>query len=104
MSGALICNAGCFAQVLEGERSAVERIYERIACDPRHRALTVIEAGPCDARDFADWSMAYANEVDAAARPTFESTLRAVFAGPSVKGEAVLRLLRRIVLADTVPA
>ena len=104
VSGALIYTLGCFAQVLEGEQGAVERIYERIACDPRHHALTVIEAGHRGPRDFADWSMAYASEVDATARPLFENTLRAAFAGPSVKGEAVLALLRRVVMAETVLA
>ena len=104
VSGALVFNAGCFAQVLEGERGAVERIYERIACDPRHRALTVLQSGSGGPRDFADWSMAYAGSVDEAARPLFESTLRAAFATPSGNGEALLGLLRRIVLAETVTA
>ena len=45
VSGALLYNAGCFAQVLEGDQRAVEEIYERIACDPRHSDITMLQAG-----------------------------------------------------------
>ncbi len=104
VSGALLYNDGCFAQVLEGDRRAVEEIYERIACDPRHRDITMLQAGFGGPRDFADWSMAYTGVVAAQAQPIVSGTLNAAFAGVGVTGEAVLALLRRVVLAESVAA
>ncbi|MEE2915447.1 MAG: BLUF domain-containing protein, partial [Pseudomonadota bacterium] len=39
ITGLLYADGRRFLQVLEGERAAVERAYQRIAADPRHRAL-----------------------------------------------------------------
>ncbi len=100
VSGALLFNGGCFAQVLEGERNAVEEIYERIACDARHRDITMLQSGFGGTRDFAEWSMAYAGTVADDALPLLVSTLNAALAGPGSNGEAVLGLLRRVVLAE----
>ena len=104
VSGALLYNDGCFAQVLEGEQGAVEAIYERIACDPRHRDITMLEAGLGGARDFGDWSMAYTGAVTDDARPMVCNTLNAAFTGRGVASDAVLALLRRVVLAESVAA
>ncbi|MCJ2074874.1 BLUF domain-containing protein, partial [Methylobacterium sp. E-016] len=40
VSGALMFNAGAFAQVLEGPRRQVEETFERIQCDDRHGDVT----------------------------------------------------------------
>lgn len=104
VSGALLYNSGCFAQVLEGDRRAVEEVYERIACDARHRDITMLQAGFGGARDFAEWSMAYTGAVPEAAQPMVSGTLNAAFACVGVTGETVLALLRRVVLAESVAA
>jgi hypothetical protein len=62
VTGALLFSGGCFAQVLEGPLEAVETLFEQIECDPRHRNVTILHFKPADARNFADWSMAYAGE------------------------------------------
>ena len=80
VSGALLFNAGCFAQVLEGSREAVEQTFERIACEARHRDITVLEAGVSGPRVFDEWSMAYAGTVADDALPLLVSTLNAAFA------------------------
>jgi hypothetical protein len=60
LTGALIFSTDCFAQVLEGPLSSIERIFEDIECDPRHRDVTVLHFKPAVARSFAEWSMAFA--------------------------------------------
>lgn len=100
VSGALLFNRGCFAQVLEGRREAVQHIYERIACDDRHREITMLQAGYAGPRDFSEWSMAYAGTVAEDTLPLLVSTLNAAFSGPASNGEAVLGLLRRVVLQE----
>src|SRR5689334_22827360 len=59
LTGALIFNCGCFAQVLEGPRDSVVEIFERIQCDPRHTEVQVLEYEPTKERVFPNWSMAF---------------------------------------------
>jgi hypothetical protein len=64
ITGALMFNAGCFAQVLEGRLAAVSETFERIQRDPRHSDVSVLEFEPISARSFPDWSMAYVGQND----------------------------------------
>lgn len=57
-------NMGCFIQVLEGEKTKVIEMYERIVGDKRHHSKIIIEQGESDSRQFPDWSMGFKN-VDA---------------------------------------
>ncbi|RYY92403.1 MAG: BLUF domain-containing protein, partial [Comamonadaceae bacterium] len=47
--GLLVCGQDHFLQWLQGEEALVRALLERIATDPRHRAMQVVHAGPCDA-------------------------------------------------------
>jgi hypothetical protein len=58
ITGVLCEGQGVFLQVLEGERSAVTRLYARIAADPRHTALELIHCESIAARRYGEWSMA----------------------------------------------
>src|SRR4051794_450149 len=58
ITGALLYNAGNFAQVLEGPLSSIEQIFESIQRDSRHSEVVVIQSGPVDTREFPEWSMA----------------------------------------------
>jgi hypothetical protein len=66
VTGLLLFNSKRFLQVLEGPRDAVDRIYTRIAKDPRHGAIVKLREGSVPAREFGNWGMAY----DDAARPS----------------------------------
>ena len=99
ITGGLLFNDGCFAQVLEGPADAVEAAFERIQCDDRHGEVTVIETGPIPARDFPGWSMAF-NGQAGDANPLARQALADAFAGRSSSGEAVLRVLRQVVAHD----
>lgn len=59
VTGALLFNAGAFAQALEGERLAVEATFERIQRDPRHSDVSVLQCEAVAARAFPNWSMAF---------------------------------------------
>ncbi len=59
VTGALMFNAGCFAQVLEGPTSAVEATFERIQQDERHGDVALLAYDVVESRLFTDWSMAY---------------------------------------------
>lgn len=77
ISGALLYKGGNVMQVLEGEKSAVETLYAKIARDPRHTGLITVLAGEQSDRQFADWSMAFRdlNEGQARATPGYSEFL-----------------------------
>lgn len=59
VTGARVFNRGMFAQVLEGERPAIEVVFERIQQDPRHAEVQVLAFDPVTERVFPHWSMAF---------------------------------------------
>lgn len=59
IGGVLHYGYGYFFQALEGERAAVEALYEKIAQDGRHGAVQILDIQPIDRRYFPDWSMKY---------------------------------------------
>lgn len=59
ISGMLAFNGEYFLQVLEGGRSEVNGLYQRISADPRHQELLMLQMDEISERLFSDWSMAY---------------------------------------------
>jgi hypothetical protein len=63
--GGVLCQGqGLYLQVLEGERSAVHRLYARIVGDRRHCDVEMLHLEEVSERRFADWSMAHVNLAD----------------------------------------
>jgi len=62
LTGALVHSHRWFAQVLEGEREQVDRLFERIRRDPRHRNVQLLSMHAIRHRSFRSWSMAAAGE------------------------------------------
>lgn len=59
VTGMLCFNARYFLQVLEGRRSTVNELYQKILHDERHSKPLMISYERIEKRDFADWSMGY---------------------------------------------
>jgi hypothetical protein len=100
VTGALLFNSGCFAQVLEGPYEAVERTFERIQMDERHADVVPLQFEAVASRGFSNWSMVYVgSSVDGEAR-------YGSFAGESgfdpsrLDAEAIFRSLRGLVLTE----
>jgi hypothetical protein len=60
ITGLLVFDSRYFLQVLEGDRRVVSELYSRLAQDPRHKRLTIMQADPIDQRRFVGWSMGFA--------------------------------------------
>ena len=61
ITGVLCFSAGIFLQVIEGGRSAVSALYNKIANDPRHHDVVLLSYEEINERNFAGWSMGRAN-------------------------------------------
>jgi Sensors of blue-light using FAD len=61
VTGVLCFSGEMFLQVLEGGRAAVNKLYNRIAQDPRHRDVMLLSYDEIAERSFAGWSMGQVN-------------------------------------------
>jgi Sensors of blue-light using FAD len=57
ITGALICRADLYLQMLEGPRSAVTTTFHRIMGDDRHLNMVLIGCGDIKTRLFPEWHM-----------------------------------------------
>jgi Sensors of blue-light using FAD len=57
ITGALICRADLYLQMLEGPRAAVTSRFQRIMADDRHLDLVLIASGDVTSRLFPEWHM-----------------------------------------------
>lgn len=55
VTGLLVYHDHRFFQVLEGEEEVLTRLMMRIANDPRHRSLNMVEHGQIKRRAFTTW-------------------------------------------------
>jgi hypothetical protein len=104
VTGALLACNGWFLQALEGDRVAVGDTYDHILADPRHKALTLIAAGPIAARTFAPWSLC-----GQALTAADDTVLRALGGGDEAAGgplsaSTALRLLTLVGSLQPQPA
>ena len=57
ITGVLCCSGNVFLQVLEGGRTAVNRLYAHLVADTRHRDVELLAYESIVERRFAGWSM-----------------------------------------------
>lgn len=62
VTGALLYAGNRFAQTIEGADADVDNLMARIAADPRHRILAIVERHPITARRMAGWAMVYSGD------------------------------------------
>ncbi|MEO0328712.1 MAG: BLUF domain-containing protein [Pseudomonadota bacterium] len=64
IGGALLYNGKNFAQVLEGERTIVRSLFEKIGKDIRHSNLIVMKEVEAKERYFKEWGMSLSDGFD----------------------------------------
>lgn len=57
LTGLLVASRSHFLQVLEGSRQELNKLFFRIARDPRHDQMELISFGPAAKRLFGRWAM-----------------------------------------------
>jgi hypothetical protein len=61
VTGVLCCSHGIFMQSLEGGRSVVSKLFQKIAADPRHHDVVLLSYEEISERRFAGWAMGQVN-------------------------------------------
>ncbi len=98
ITGVLLFNSGCFAQVLEGPLENVQNIFEAIQRDLRHSDVVVLEYESTRERQFGNWSMGFLGQREAHRR-LFDG----LFSGADCsrvesRAENVLAMLRKLAI------
>ena len=100
ITGALLSQAGLFAQVMEGPRDSVESIFGLVQQDDRNTEVTLAFRGPQSERDFPLWSMAFAEGEESSSSPVAQAAIRAVFTNEAGAGENLLAMLKSVVVQN----
>jgi hypothetical protein len=61
VTGVLCSSGNIFLQVLEGGRSQVSALYNKITLDPRHHDVVLLSYEEISERSFAGWAMGQVN-------------------------------------------
>lgn len=97
VTGALLSQAGVFAQVLEGPQKSVEHLFSLVQHDGRNSDVTIGLRGPILERDFPNWAMAFGNGESTSGFSPAQAVFDAVFANQEDAGEDLLALLKALV-------
>jgi hypothetical protein len=75
ITGLLLHREDSFLQVIEGRKSDVLDLYERIKRDPRHQRVEILFEEPIEEREYSDWQMAFIDldGVDVSLLPGFSN-------------------------------
>ena len=74
LSGLLAFDKYNFLQCLEGERDAVNALYNRLLHDDRHTDVVITQYQEIAKRDFGEWDMGFANNIDLGERDLYQMT------------------------------
>jgi hypothetical protein len=100
VTGALMFNAGCFAQVLEGPQTAIMHTFERIQQDERHGEVSVLSFAPVAQRAFDRWSMGFVGESIADSERYAAITRDSGYDPSRMTSDALFNTLRRLILEE----
>ncbi|MNH51676.1 Blue light- and temperature-regulated antirepressor YcgF [compost metagenome] len=87
LTGVLLGHNGRFLQAVEGARTDIDRLMDRLRRDPRHVNLRLLSDQPIAARMFGDWAMGQATATPAMLDLLNDEDLSAI---SPAKAEAVL--------------
>jgi hypothetical protein len=92
-----VCPSGnVFIQVLEGAREEVNRLYNNIVRDPRHRDITLLDYAEIDERGFANWRMGRIDLNRVNVSTVLRYSEKAVLDPFTLSGKAAHALLREL--------
>jgi hypothetical protein len=102
ITGVLCFSGGIFLQVLEGGRSAVNRLYNQIVADPRHTQVELLLYQEIGERRFAGWSMGQVNLARLNPSLLLKYSATATLDPYAVSGEVSMALFEELVATASV--
>lgn len=100
ITGALLFNAGVFAQVLEGPLAAIEATFERIQQDERHGDVSLLALEPVTHRSFPNWAMGFVGRSSAGEKRFARVGIASGFDPARLGGQKVHAILRDLTVVE----
>jgi hypothetical protein len=104
ITGALLFNAGIFAQILEGDRQDVTLTFERIQRDTRHGDVQVLAFEEVQNRGFPAWSMAFVGRSREGENLFGHIAETTGFEAKRMEGERIFEIMRAIAIEEEARA
>ena len=102
VTGVLCSSGSIFLQVLEGGRSQVSALYNKITRDPRHRDVVLLSYDEIGERSFAGWAMGQVNMGRLNPALLLKYSEAAVLDPYAVSGAASMALFNELVATASV--
>ncbi|MEO8281208.1 MAG: BLUF domain-containing protein [Ideonella sp.] len=102
VTGVLCLSGGVFLQVLEGGRTQVSSLYNRIAADPRHHDVCLLSFEEIGERRFEGWAMGQVNLQRLNPAQLIKYSETAVLDPFSLPGAASMALFNELVASAAV--
>ena len=102
VTGVLCFSGEIFLQVLEGGRTQVSALYNRIAQDPRHHEVVLLSYEEIDERSFAGWAMGQVNMARLNPAVLLKYSEAAVLDPYAVSGKVSMALFNELVATAAV--
>lgn len=93
ISGILSFDTKYFLQALEGGRSAVSALYNKIATDKRHTDITLLSFEAINERLFTEWGMVLAFPTEAKRKLFYKYSSKQEYDPANMTAESALKLL-----------
>jgi hypothetical protein len=93
ITGILVFGNDYFLQCLEGSQESVNRLYAKIASDPRHERCTLLSYSKISTREFDDWAMKLVLMTEKKTKLITKYSMSGVFNPYEMSGEGALGLL-----------
>ena len=99
----VLCHGGdVFLQVLEGGREPVNTLYNRIACDRRHRRVTLLDYEEILERRFSGWTMGQVNLSKVNSSTLLKYSERALIDPYVLSGRTVSALTEELIVTASI--
>lgn len=102
VTGVLCFSSGIFLQVLEGGRTQVNSLYNRIVTDTRHSDVVLLSYEEIEERCFAGWSMGQVNLSRVNPSLLLKYSETGVLDPYSVSGKVSMSLFKELVATASV--
>ena len=102
VTGVLCFSGDIFLQVLEGGRSQVSKLYNRITQDPRHKDVVLLSYEEIEERSFASWAMGQVNMSRLNPAMLLKYSEAAVLDPYAVSGKVSMALFNELVATASV--
>ena len=102
VTGVLCFSAGIFLQLLEGGRTTVNQLYNRIVSDARHGEVVLLSYEEINERRFAGWAMGQVNMARLNPALLMKYSETAVLDPYAVSGQVSMSLFEELVATASV--